>query len=172
MHIYLQRQGYFHILIKKMCKGGTPYQMITKKQSSMIQGIAILLMMYHHFFLDPSELDISYHNIELVKSVAWFGKICVGMFAFVSGYGIFHVFSKIEKAVFYTSLKREYGAVLFRLFQLLLKYWYVLFLFKGIDFFIRKEQIDIVEFLKNFFVIDVSYNGTWWYMQQYIHICG
>lgn len=142
--------------------------MITKRQSGMLQGIAILLMMYHHFFLNPEELALTYQNPELVKSMAWFGKICVGMFAFVSGYGMFHVFAGQEKTDFFTDLKWEYKEVLHRLFAVLGKYWYVLFLFKGIDYIFRKEPFFTDIFWKQILVIDVSYNGTWWYLQQYI----
>ena len=142
--------------------------MITKKQSVMIQGIAVLLMMYHHFFLDPSELAISYGNIELVKQTAWFGKICVGMFAFVSGYGVFYGFSALKREQFFTTLWENYRKTFVRMLRVFGKYWYVLLIFKGIDFIIRKEMFYPVEFWENFFAIKVTYNGTWWYMQQYV----
>ena len=134
----------------------------------MIQGIAVLLMMYHHFFLDPSELAISYGNIELVKQTAWFGKICVGMFAFVSGYGVFYGFSALKREQFFTTLRGNYRKTFVRMLRVFGKYWYVLFIFKGIDFIIRKEMFYPVEFWENFFAIKVTYNGTWWYMQQYV----
>lgn len=40
---------------------------MTKRQSQIIQGIAILLMVYHHFFLNPEQLSswVSYGNIEI-----------------------------------------------------------------------------------------------------------
>ena len=147
---------------------GVNEPMITKKQSVMIQGIAVLLMMYHHFFLNPSELALSYGNIELVKSTAWFGKICVGMFAFVSGYGIYYGLSALQNERLLTALRLSYRSILLRLLRLFGKYWYVLLVFKAIDFGIRKEPFYPAEFWKNFFAIDVSYNGTWWYMQQYV----
>ena len=147
---------------------GVNEPMITKKQSVMIQGIAVLLMMYHHFFLNPSELALSYGNVELVKSTAWFGKICVGMFAFVSGYGIYYGLSALQNEKFLTALRLSYRSILLRLLRLFGKYWYVLLVFKAIDFGIRKEPFYPAEFWKNFFAIEVSYNGTWWYMQQYV----
>lgn len=147
---------------------GVNEPMITKKQSVMIQGIAVLLMMYHHFFLNPSELALSYGNVELVKSTAWFGKICVGMFAFVSGYGIYYGLSALQNEKFLTALQLSYRSILLRLLRLFGKYWYVLLVFKAIDFGIRKEPFYPAEFWKNFFAIEVSYNGTWWYMQQYV----
>lgn len=134
----------------------------------MIQGIAVLLMMYHHFFLDPSELALSYGNIELVKQTAWFGKICVGMFAFVSGYGVLYGFSALKREQFFTTLWENYRKTFTRVLRVFGKYWYVLLIFKGIDFIIRKETFYPAEFWKNFFAIEVTYNGTWWYMQQYV----
>lgn len=134
----------------------------------MIQGIAVLLMMYHHFFLDPAELALSYGNIEQVKYTAWFGKICVGMFAFVSGYGVFFGFSALKREQFFTTLWENYRKTFMRMLRVFGKYWYVLVIFKGIDFIIRKETFYPAEFWKNFFAIKVTYNGTWWYMQQYV----
>ena len=54
---HLQRHGYFHILDSgHVRKGGTSHQMITKRQSSMIRGIAILLMLIHTFIFAYTEI--------------------------------------------------------------------------------------------------------------------
>ena len=64
---------------------------MTKTISEKIKGIAILLMIAHHLFMVGSGKNFiplnSWIPVELFFSVT--GKICVGLFAFVSGYGLF-----------------------------------------------------------------------------------
>ena len=66
---------------------------ITKEQSKMIQGLAIIMMLYHHLFATPEIFGIEYFSllniggINIEQKMAWFFKICVGIFAFMVGYG-------------------------------------------------------------------------------------
>lgn len=81
-----------------------------KKTTQMIKGIAILLMIAHHFIVFPFS--------ELPYLVTLFGdacKLCVAIYAVLSGYGYF--FAK-EKTV-------EYG--LKKIWGLLQIYWLSLF---------------------------------------------
>jgi len=142
---------------------------LTKKQSTMIQGIAILLMVYHHFFLSPSTVPgITYGNEELTQRIAWFGKLCVGLFCFISGYGMYHVFTKLPHDRVDTLLLQGWKTVLVRLLHLYMKLWAVIFIFKGIDFLILKKPFDFSELLGNLTAVNVSYNGTWWFVGQYV----
>lgn len=67
-----------------------------KADAKMINGLAILLMMTHHFFGFDSWLQPDVHwvsafsigGIEVERMIAGFGKLCVGLFAFGSGYAI------------------------------------------------------------------------------------
>lgn len=81
-----------------------------KKTTQMIKGVAILIMLAHHFIVMPFS--------EMPYLVALFGyacKICVAIYAVLSGYGYF--FTK-EKTVRY-GLKKIWG--------LLEIYWLTLF---------------------------------------------
>lgn len=81
-----------------------------KKTTQMIKGMAILIMLAHHF--------IAFSFSELPHSVMLFGvscKICVAIYAVLSGYGYF--FAR-EKTVRY-GLKKSWG--------LLQIYWLQLF---------------------------------------------
>lgn len=53
----------------------------TKANSVEMYGIAILLMVFHHLFK-------SYIGPSAIQTIAYFGKICVAIFAFISGYGL------------------------------------------------------------------------------------
>ena len=67
-------------------------------QSQIIKGVAILLMMWHHCFLSGrfEDFNISFYplTVEQVTLIAAFCKICVSLFAFISGYGLFLSFQK------------------------------------------------------------------------------
>lgn len=83
---------------------------MNKNTTQMIKGIAILIMIMHHFIVIPfSELPY------LVTLFGYACKICVAVYAVLSGYGYF--FAK-EKTVRY-GLKKIWG--------LLQIYWLSLF---------------------------------------------
>ena len=65
----------------------------TKEESLGLKGIAILLMIFPHCFGAPwwySEFSINFFPLleARVNRIASFGGICVGIFAFITGYGL------------------------------------------------------------------------------------
>lgn len=64
----------------------------TKNDTAAMKGIAILMMMVHHCFVDNryADYDLSFVLIDeyYVGIIASFCKICVSLFVFLSGYGI------------------------------------------------------------------------------------
>lgn len=143
---------------------------ITRKQSSVIQGAAILLMFWHHFFSDLELYGgrLLFWNREAVWRGAWFGKICVGLFAFVSGYGMFYVMGRSGENRFFPRLLQDYKIVLHRLFSLYRKYWLVFFLLPGIELIAGVREFEAGEFFGNLFAFSSTYQSTWWYMGQYV----
>lgn len=85
--------------------------MATKKQitfdrdaSQALKGIAICLMLLHHCFRQVKvfkEYAISCYPFsqELVVKVADMGKICVSLYAFISGYGLYLNYKKNRNKV-------------------------------------------------------------------------
>ena len=74
---------------------------LTKADSLAIKGIAILMMLYHHLYLGPDRFksyDISFAPFSqgLMVNVAFFFKICVSIFAFITGYGLLKSISKVK----------------------------------------------------------------------------
>ena len=82
-----------------------------KETTQRIKGIAILIMIFHHFISYGYGTPVSQPWVELGAAC----KICVGIYAVLSGYGYF--FSK-EKSIQY-GLKKSWG--------LLQEYWISLF---------------------------------------------
>lgn len=67
---------------------------ITKEESNMIKGIAIILMMIHHFWSSMQPIPLKFdlmglqiYNIELI--VGAICKICVSLFAFLTGWVLY-----------------------------------------------------------------------------------
>lgn len=149
-------------------------QGMTKKQSLSLQGAAVLLMIYHHFFNDPSiyQGSLFFFHETAVLRIAWFGKICVGIFAFVSGYGMFKVLEKRKvqwkEDDFFKRLVKEYGVCVSQILKLLFRYWLVLLLFLILYLALGKRTFDWREFLGNVFCTNPTYNGAFWYVEQYV----
>lgn len=60
-----------------------------KNVTSQMKAIALLLMSVHHLWREPEFglfEPVTYGNILL--SIGLMGKICVGIFMFLSGYGL------------------------------------------------------------------------------------
>lgn len=68
---------------------------LTREESSAIKGVAILLMIFHHCFRTEkkfaaySPIFTAFFTESRVISLAKWAKICVPLFAFVSGYGLY-----------------------------------------------------------------------------------
>ncbi len=147
---------------------------ITKKQSKILQGLAILMMLYHHLFSTPEALGVPYHSLLKFGSInaelhmAWFFKICVGIYAFVSGYGLCRSLCHKTKAEgFFSSLKEDYGIVLRKLLSFYLSYLLVFVIFVPIGFLFFGKPFRAGEFFLNLFGLSSTYNGAWWYVRLY-----
>lgn len=147
-------------------------QGITKNQSVFLQGVAVLLMIYHHFFNDLSlyEEQLLFSNPLLVQKTAWAGKICVGMFAFISGYGMCRVLQSRRKQEqsFWKTLGKEYLLCVRQIFRVLIRYWAVLIIVMGVFFAAGLRIFVAKEFLENFLCVNPTYNGAFWYVEQYV----
>lgn len=154
-----------------------PGKLVFDKQASLVlKGIAIIMMMLHHNFRTPSlysNYAISFYPFSEshVVTVASACKICVSIFAFITGYGLYASYShnKISptKWVFQRYVKTFSG------------YWFVWALSAIICQLIDRRTTTIlfrdgtarglfnalIDFLglHNMFRTP-SINGTWWYM--------
>lgn len=68
----------------------------TKKESNVIKGIAIILMLMHHLWRFPDRLyysgitdNFTIFGQSISLYLGDFGKICVSLFFFISGYGLY-----------------------------------------------------------------------------------
>ena len=159
--------------------------MFTKENTKQIKGIAILLMMAHHLFAFPDRMpyDTSIQTafylsgMELTKLIGGFGKICVSIYMFMGGYGLYKRYTScIEKKVECNRL----GSDIMKLYK---AYWKVLlvmvpiaFLFFGnqgqycVDELIcsRYDNWAKEDFIKNFFGLSRTFNSEWWFFWSYL----
>lgn len=97
------------------------------KEAKLIAGIAVIMMMFHHFFGFPDYRTCSNDFIEsfniagvsFERMLAAFGKLCVAIFAFSSGY----VICKMQQN--YKSVRMRF----IRIEKFLLSYWVIFALF-------------------------------------------
>ena len=99
--------------------------LFTRRKTDLVKGFAILFMYIHHFYLDPSRYEgfpiYFFLGEEFVNKVAVFMKICVAMFMFLSGYGMYLSAQKKqgEHALALYSIKR-YIKLIFSFFFIFL----------------------------------------------------
>ena len=151
---------------------------ITSKQSVMLQGLAAAMMLYHHLFIRPDMLFVEYSTLlgeTREIRLALFCKLCVAIYAFVSGYGMCSVFlraaSEGKKGMrFFTLLRQDYTLVLQKLLRFFSIYWFcVLLYFACENLFLGKEK-PLSELLPNLLALSDSFNGSWWYALEYVKI--
>ncbi|MDN0094011.1 acyltransferase family protein [Yersinia rohdei] len=141
--------------------------LFTKKETNYIKGIAIILMLMHHLFAFPDRIP---HDANIINSLPFiganvdsylanFGKICVAIFLFISGYG-FAFKNKINFNYSIEKLKKIYFS-----------FWLVFIIFIPIGFiFINNDWSDStpLKLAKNILGITSNYNGEWWFIRLYV----
>lgn len=106
----------------------THYLSISPKQSQIIKGIAILIMIYHHFFggyavpMDLETVKATDHLFEFFSRFARSGKICISFYAFISGYALCYIISKENKRLISATWNRLRKVYLFFIFMCILIY--------------------------------------------------
>ena len=143
---------------------------LSAKDTGIIKGVAICLMLWHHLF--PSAL-YSGGNSAVVFMAA-VGKVCVSLFLLVSGYGLACQYSKLMTDS--KSLKERFFATIKFIAKRYVKFYtgyWIIFLISsmmgmwlGVSFESRYETDNILFPL----VVDFfgfmgyhSYNITWWF---------
>ena len=141
----------------------------SKRDTKIIKGVAICLMLYHHLFAYPMKVVdgnvfislCSFGETTLSTYIGQFGRICLPMFVFLSGYGS------------YLSSLRAGGVekLVFRQISGLYKsFWKVFFIFVPLSvllFGIRPAPVQR-ELIYNFLGLSYSFNKEWWFISPYV----
>ena len=68
----------------------------TKRHTQIAKGVAILLMLYHHLFVIPERISVEHFSLldavlpNAQITIATFCKLCVCIYIFLSGFGLYH----------------------------------------------------------------------------------
>lgn len=154
-----------------------------KYDTLALKGIAIIMMLLHHNFWKAELFEDYIVNFkpfsqEFIVSLAASFKICVSIYAFITGYGLALSIKKLNKE--YEMSAYQYSKwTMERLISVLSRFWFIAILsYIGcqlIDqriskvFFNEGMIYGIVKLFINFMGLSNLYempllNGTWWYM--------
>ncbi len=161
----------------------------SKKDTLVVKGVAIVMLIFHHCFLSPRRFagyDVGFYplNQDIVVELSSFFKICVGMFVFLSAYGLTYSLKKYSKDTLVSG--PQYASYLnARLIKLMWGFWFVFILCQIASLFFA-PQYNMAYFKKGIFQgifnicvdflgISWLFNspmlcGTWWYMTLAIFI--
>lgn len=160
-----------------------------KRQTNIAKGIAVLFMLYHHLFFDTPEkykLFTSlwiFHSVPIECIIARFCKVCVAIFVFLSGYGLFKSW---QKNCEFIVRERNYKQVFIchiqfvrnHLLKLMLTYWFIFIIFVPMGLFFGRKFWAVYDGNVIYGIIDVlgladmfntsTMNGAWWFMSAII----
>ena len=139
----------------------------------VLKGVAIILMFMHHLFAFPDRIIEpnffvpihTYIHVPLINQdfeflLGQFGKLCVAIFLFLSGYGTYLSYKSKN-----TSNEKFVLKKIFRIYKI---YWQVFIIFIPIGLIMRKIDFHYVEFACNFFALSSSYNGEAWFLFPFV----
>lgn len=150
---------------------------LTRDDTKIMKSIAICCMLMHHVWCFPSRIAgapltnlFTIFNIPSPLYLGMFGYICIPMFFFLGGYGIYK-----------SSYGKKYD-ILERLKKLYFAYWKVFLIFIPIGFIFFSNQtpycLDVFvytrfvnfsakELISNFLGFTATYNREWWFLASY-----
>lgn len=161
----------------------------SKNDTLVVRGIAITMLMFHHNFRLESVfkgMSFSFFPFSQSSVVIFcnFLKICVGMFAFLSAYGLTLSLRKYDNNSLLNS--RQYSHFISnKLLNLMWGFWFIFILSEilcaiiapsyTMDYFANGGVRGILNIFIDFLglaklVGTTSLNGTWWYMSLAILI--
>lgn len=122
-----------------------------------MKALALLLMLVHHLWKQHEMIHygaISYSGI--LEQLGLFGKICVGIFLFLSGYGLMAS----------TEIRGGQFSIVNRLKKILPPFWLIVVL--AAPYLLSIGAVGIGDVLTDALLITHKMNGAWWFLQTYV----
>lgn len=137
---------------------------MNKETSTIIKGVAILMMLFYHLFGrdDLGDLCTPLLYIGNTPLVKYLSNACypVSFFMILSGYGLTYCYKRNQ---FSLSIQSK------RILKLYVHYWLILLIFVTIGHFIKPDiyPSDLLHVLANIVGIRCTYNGETWFLLPY-----
>ncbi len=137
---------------------------MNKETSTIIKGVAILMMLFYHLFGrdDLGDLCTPLLYIGNTPLVKYLSNACypVSFFMILSGYGLTYCYKKNQLSL---SIQSK------RIMKLYVHYWLILLIFVTIGHFIKPDIYpnDLLHVLANIVGIRCTYNGETWFLLPY-----
>ena len=162
--------------------------MFDKRQTNIAKGIAVLMLLWHHLFFETLEVMNSftpvfkYHDIPAETVISVFFKICVAIFVFLSGFGLYKSYTsylnKNSMGGGNTGIKEKVKYAVNHILHLLSNFWFIYIIFVPLGFIFNYPPTTIYEnnfwyFLRDFFGMSgwdraggiiQTMNSSWWFM--------
>lgn len=137
----------------------------TKTDSKIAKGFAVILMLAHHLFAynripDTYVTLLPSTPVDLLALIGRFGNICVSVFVFLSGYGIYFISRSTDLHSFRVQ----------KLIRFITNYLLVFIVCIPIGFIFFNRTFYWKEFLMNLSMLSYSYNSEWWFLRVYIEL--
>lgn len=145
---------------------------ISKEESIMIRGLAVMLMVFHHLFAFPERISYSYFapldftGLHLETILAYYGRICISIFAFLTGYGMIQK----ERNKEHQSIRRGYRSTMRQLTKFLVRFWLVYVIWVPLGIVRGNYEWEARAFFRGLLGLNCKYNQEWWYVSEYIKI--
>ena len=135
----------------------------SKDDSKVLKGIALCLMLCHHLFAFPEKTAyeffsfVSFGGMPLSVYIGQFGRICMPMFLFLSGYGTYLSARKTEVTETF---------VLKRIFALYRQVWTVFVISLPFTLILRPSVTvhTVRDIIYNFLGLNCTFNEEWWFI--------
>lgn len=155
-----------------------------KKQTNIVKGVAVLMLLWHHLFLSREESISNFISVASIGGVpiecliSTICKVCVSIFIFISGYGCVKSYSKlpVDKSNNKFSFNIIKNDLLFfknRIIKLLFGLWFIYLIFVPLGFLFNRNPIEFYHGNVSYFILDFcglshllgtpEFNPTWWY---------
>lgn len=145
----------------------------SKTDTLCIKALAVFLMLIHHLFTFPDKLSGSadFNRIfvfddgsNICELFGNFGKLCIAIFMFLSGYGIYMSFKNKDTKDSYSPI------VLKRIKSVYIKYWQIFFVMVTLGVIIGSEKItsSVCDWVKNLLALETTFNDEWWFITMYV----
>lgn len=146
----------------------------TVDYTNMLKGVALLFLLCNHFCVvqdwitPPNKLiDIMIHGKPLLGYVGAFGKICVAIWAFLSGIGAYYSYKNRILSAYKSNIVRLANLMIQYVLILAIVFIPVIALFHPV-FMGESYDVSVKHIVYNIFACDAEYDKAAWYMRFYI----